>query len=173
MEEVAVKNNGKNTMYCGGFMIPPGETRILPSAVVPAHLKQPPAPVERREPSQDEAIKKTLALSVKDIAAMLPDLTLNALGDLEAAEESASHPRKTLLSAIQEERLRRAADNDLEEFRAQTRTMSAEELLTHAETVADNAVRLNIIQEQIGVVEASVARNNAVSQKGDGKPGSA
>jgi len=150
MNEVPVKNDGKTTRYVGGFAIPPGETRILPAASVPRHLHRAPTPVEPKE-APDTFVADTLDGTVDEIKAILPTITAEDLDVLETAEmDENGKNRKGVLNAIQEERLNRAANAELETFRSEVRTILTEdELLTLAEQFEADDARTGIIMEQM------------------------
>lgn len=154
MSEVPIKNSGRETLYVGGYMIPPGETRILPASIVPAHFKPgAAAPVQSSPaPTMEDVVANILRHSVKEISEMLPSLQTEDIDALETTESASEKPRKSLLTAFSEERLRRAAETDLEEFRAQVRTMNQDELLTHIDLVEDDPRKLEIIKEQLDVL---------------------
>lgn len=107
MNEIPVTNNGKNMLECGGHLIPPGETRILPAHHVPAHLR-PDAPAPAPEPKADPLLS-LLDETVGDIVASFAALSDEELARLEAAEE-AGKTRKSLMAAFAEETMRRAND---------------------------------------------------------------
>jgi len=105
MNDVPVTNNGTNTMYVGGYSIPPNETRFIPAHHVPAHLQ--PAPVAAVEPVKDTLLD-LLDENVKTIMQALPDLSDEDLGRLKAAEDDGK-TRKTVVNAIDGILMQRAA----------------------------------------------------------------
>lgn len=106
--KIPVHNPNDAPIYVGTSMILPGETRHFDvnDPQLPAHLR--PAPEAAPEEVAD-AMTELLKLGVKDIAAQLDLLNAGELDRLQALENAAEAPRKTLLSAISEEKLRRAA----------------------------------------------------------------
>ena len=106
--KVPVTNNKAAPIYVGAYMIPAGETRHFEEEDVPPHLR--PQPVVQpvvEEPKDPLAL--LAARPVKEIQAALPELKLEELerlGELEQLKGEAG--RKTLLSAIAEELLKRA-----------------------------------------------------------------
>lgn len=99
-----IENPGPNTLFVGGIMIPAGEGRE-----VETH-----EPVEANEsaqeqtPSLDEQLAEELKKPVKELIEGLGELTHEALERMEALEGEAKKPRTSLLSAIAEEKVRRA-----------------------------------------------------------------
>ncbi|MFP4615576.1 MAG: hypothetical protein ACLFRB_06840 [Thiohalorhabdus sp.] len=109
MADIPVHNPGKNPKHVRGYVIEPGETRILPEHMVPPRLRpggRKPAPAPEPEPEPDEVLQ-LLDSSVGDITPELPALSDSDLDRLEQAEQDGK-TRKTLMEAFQEERLRRA-----------------------------------------------------------------
>lgn len=106
--KIPVHNPNDAPIYVGTSMILPGETRHFDvnDPDLPAYLR--PAPEAAPEEAAD-AMAELLKLGVKDIAAEFDLLDAGELDRLEALENAAEPPRKTLLSAISEEKLRRAA----------------------------------------------------------------
>ena len=107
MDDIAVRNPGSTTMFVAGYMIPAGETRLLPAHLVPAHLRD--APPEPEPAPVVDLLVELLAGTVKDVAAALPGLDVDQLTELEALEALREAPRKGVLAAIAEELLKRAA----------------------------------------------------------------
>lgn len=107
-EKIPVHNSGAMPIYVAGQMIPPGETRHFDADMVPPEFR--PAPAAEAEQTEPE---DTLAkLSGEKLSVLMPilkdlaDAELERLGELEQAK--GDEARKTLLSAIAEETLRRA-----------------------------------------------------------------
>ena len=107
MDQIPVKNNGANALYVGGTCIPAGETRLLDAHRVPITLHPSPAPAEQAAPPVD-AVLALLDGNVRSIVAALPALSDADLARLAAAEQ-AGKTRSTLVEALGEEQLRRAA----------------------------------------------------------------
>ncbi|MDP3425478.1 MAG: hypothetical protein Q8S32_17190 [Burkholderiaceae bacterium] len=111
-KRITVHNPTAMALYVGSDMVPPYETRDFPESRVPPHLRpqDEPAPVAEAEP---DLIAELLALSVKDIVSSfdtLSDEDLVRLAELENAGEITA--RKSLLSAIAEAQLERAAKKE-------------------------------------------------------------
>lgn len=110
-EPVAVTNGGRTTLFVGGVMIPPGETRHFPPNQVPTNLREiqaaavpvPPA----APPAQEDNLLELLDKNTAEIAAKLPGLSSADLARLKAAED-AGKTRKGVMAALAEEELRRA-----------------------------------------------------------------
>lgn len=98
-----IENPGPNVMFAGGKMIPPGEGREIEVPDIQT------APLETG-PDPDAPLLEFLAGNVKAITEQLPgfsDAVLLRLTELESASETA---RKTLLSELRQEQMRRADD---------------------------------------------------------------
>lgn len=107
-KRIPVTNNTAMPLYVGSNLVPPGETRDFPESQVPPHLR-PAEEATPEEETQTDPLAELLAGSVKDIAEQIGDLSdedLARLGDLEQLKGDTA--RKTLLSAIAEETLKRA-----------------------------------------------------------------
>jgi|SRR5882672_2635160 len=114
MARIPVENTGKNIMYCGTEMIPPGETRHIEEFHVPLHLRPAPVVAEVKEEPKDE-LQDLFAKTAKEVIAAIPVLStedLKRLQDLENARMAKDKPavRTTVLEAIQADVLRRAEE---------------------------------------------------------------
>lgn len=105
MKTVHHTNETKNFMHVGGVTIPPGETREVDAALLPDHT--PEAPLTPDVPV--DPLVQLMASSVATITAALPSLSD---ADLTRADEleQAGVARKSMLTALSAEILRRAAD---------------------------------------------------------------
>lgn len=103
-----ITNDGPNTIYVGGRMIAPGEGRDIDERDLPPELREAPVVAVDVGPSLDDILGDVISQPVKDIAAVLGQLTHEALDRLAELEHEAKHPRKTLLEAIADEKIRRA-----------------------------------------------------------------
>lgn len=117
---IPVTNNTAMPIYVGSAMIPAGETRDFEENDVPLHLRPAPVLVAASDPSPEELaatakakreaeIAEIRAKSVKDAREHFSALSDEDLAMLEALEQAEDDPRKTLLEAITEEQLQRAA----------------------------------------------------------------
>lgn len=98
------ENKGRDPMYVGGQMIPPGEIRMVE---VP---NEDPAPVEQPlQASLADAVADLLKLSVARVTEQLGGLSLDALEMMEVLEGQAKQPRKSLQAALAAEKLARAS----------------------------------------------------------------
>lgn len=96
-------------LYVGSQVVPAGETRVFDHAALPPHMQTPrPTPAPESAP---DPVATLLEGTVKDIAAALPALGAYDLERLEQLERAGGN-RKGLLSAIDEEQLRRASSDD-------------------------------------------------------------
>lgn len=113
MPKKYIENDTDHVMYVGGKMIPPGEGREIDEAQLPAEHRDVPVPATE-EPESDgltEAdLLELLEGNVDQVTAALADLDAEALIHLSALEGERSHPRKTVMAAIEAERLKRAAE---------------------------------------------------------------
>lgn len=108
MDKVAVTNINAMPIYVGGQMIPAGETRHFDEDQVPENLR-PPKEEAEPEAAPMDPMQALAEGKVSDITAALPalnDADLEHLGEIEQAKGDAA--RKTLLSAIAEETIKRA-----------------------------------------------------------------
>jgi hypothetical protein len=98
-----IENTGNGPMFVGNTMIPPGEGKLVEV------LERAAAPVATapQGPNLVELTATLLALSVAQILPQLAGLTHEAL-DLAESQEAVGKHRKTLLEAIQAERIARA-----------------------------------------------------------------
>ncbi len=105
MDEVPITNTGDCVRYVAGVAIPPGETRLVSRALIPAPEQ------ESKDGALDNAssdpLHGLLEHSVKDIVGTFDDLDVEDLRRLEAAEREGAS-RVTLLQALSEEILKRA-----------------------------------------------------------------
>lgn len=107
-KKVSVTNSNAMPIYVGAQMIPAGETRHFDEDQVPENLR----PVPEEAAPIAAPLDGMQALSegkVSDITAALPSLSdadLERLGEIEQTKGDAA--RKTLLSAIAEETIKRA-----------------------------------------------------------------
>lgn len=104
-----IHNPGPNVMFVGGKMIQPGDGRDIDEIYLPPELRDPPAEEVKPEPSLDELLAEELKKSVAKLVLLLPEWKLEVLDRLVELEGSAAAPRKSLLTAIDAERLRRAS----------------------------------------------------------------
>lgn len=103
-----ISNDGPNAIYVGGKMIAPGEGRDIDERDLPPELRDAPVVVAEPAPSLDDDLQALRGESVHAIEAQLAGMTLEALERLGELEGEAKRPRKSLLEAISDERLRRA-----------------------------------------------------------------
>jgi hypothetical protein len=152
-KRIWVHNPTKTNLHVGADIVPPGETKDFPESRVPRHLrpveKKEEAPVEKTNPLAD-----LLKGSVKDIVPGLDALStadLEALGELEQLAEK---PRTTLLSAIAELLLNRAAQADM---LAKAAAFSDADL---AVALEDAKTDINVDPDYLTALEAEAAKRN-------------
>lgn len=108
-KRITVHNSTAMPIYVGSSMVPAGETRDFPESSVPPHLR----PAADEAPAVEDAVTDPVAdlqmMGLKDILPALADLSDDDLAQLEAIEQAQDAPRKTLTSAIAEEKLKRAS----------------------------------------------------------------
>jgi hypothetical protein len=107
-----ISNTSDRTMFVGGVMIAPGESRDVDAAYLPPEHQDdapPAAEPDSGQPDPDANLRELLKGTVKDLTAQLDDFsdeTLKRLAELEAETDT---PRSTLLGAITDLQLKRAA----------------------------------------------------------------
>ena len=106
-----IENTGTNVMYVGGKLIPPGEGREVDELLVPPELRDPaPLPAAAEvSPNVAELVAELLRGNVKSIKAQIEGLSGEALDLVTTIEGGAEAPRKTVLEAVEAERIRRAS----------------------------------------------------------------
>lgn len=164
MNQVPITNHGATLMFVGNVAIPPGETRIFEAADLPPHLRPEKAPAPLPAEPEDRLLE-LLDGNVSDIVAaiaergadgtpMLSDDELIRLGEAEANGKT----RKSLMKALNEERVQRANESqdreDLAVFAESLKDMDAEQLdelaKTHQEDPAKAAaVALQQVSNQV------------------------
>lgn len=107
-----IENNGPNTIYVGGKLIAPGESRDIDERDLPPEMQGPAVAIleETAAPSLDDLVNELREKSVPVITAELPGLTQETLDRLNELETGDPIPRTTLLTALGNEHLRRAND---------------------------------------------------------------
>lgn len=109
---IGIENKTESPMYLAGTMIPAGETRHFEAESLPAEYREgEPGPQSGAAPDvvPPDDVAALLAGSVRDVvagAAALSDADVDRLIELE---EAAAKPRKSLLTALAEMQLARAA----------------------------------------------------------------
>ena len=106
--KIPVHNPNDHPIYVGTSMILPGETRHFDKHEVPRHL-WPKDDSESAAAEPADLIADLLKLTVREVAEAFADLSGEDLDRLKSLENASPSPRKTLLSALTEERLKRAA----------------------------------------------------------------
>lgn len=106
-----IENTGRNVMFVGGKLIPPGEGREVDELLLPPELQDSPVVVAATaDPSVAQRVAELLKGNVKTVVAELVALTGEALDLVETIEGGADAPRKGVLAAVKAERLRRASE---------------------------------------------------------------
>ena len=112
MPKKYVPNPSDRTIFVGGVMIPPGEGREVDSAFLPPeHQDDAPAPEAPAsgQTDPDANLRELLKGTVKDIGAQLEGFSAETLKRLAELEGESETPRSTLLGAITDLQLKRAA----------------------------------------------------------------
>lgn len=152
-KRIWIHNPHTTPMRVGSDIVPPGETKDFPESRVPSHLR--PAEKKEEEPvAKTDPLAELLKGSVKDVTAALTGLATADIERLGELEQLADQPRKTLLSAISEEILNRAADEQLAAIAA----MSDEVL---AAAIAEAGTDININPDYLMALEAESAKRKA------------
>lgn len=144
---MTIENPGASPLHVAGIVVLPGETRILPLALLPPHLhpKAAEIPTMAADPLAD-----LLALGVAKVCDALPALDEGLLEQLEAAEAAGAKPRKGVLDAIVKEKLRRASLlKQLEEFNRAVGTMDDRALAAYRENVTGHPEMLAAVDAEI------------------------
>lgn len=122
-----IENTGRDVMFVGGKLIPPGEGRHIEVATSAPELSEAPAALVAEEgPSLAQLVAEMLKGNVKSVVAQLPELTGEALDLVLTIENADPTPRKSLLDAVAAEQIRRA-NVRLEEEKAQAEFEAAVE----------------------------------------------
>jgi len=134
-------NTTGHIVHIGTKTLFPNETREVDPRQIPNELRDPPAPAAAA-PAATEAFSVTefLAGSVANIAAQLPALDVPTLDLVHDIEQANPKPRKGVIAAIAEERLRRASEpelSELEQFAIDLRELDDAELAEQAELYTD------------------------------------
>lgn len=116
--KIPVTNSTAGTIWVGGQMIPPGETRHFEEHQVPRHFRPAPKkPKSEENAGEDPAAIRTRELTqvlnanVTAVRDYLPKLSDADIEELAALEE-AGKQRKGVLEALAEEALNRASKKD-------------------------------------------------------------
>lgn len=153
-DKIPVKNNTQQTMFIGGVMIPPDETRHPAAHHVPEHLRPRPVAAVEPAPTADEVLLDLLDHRIAEIVEALPALDDDEVDALERAEQ-AGKTRSGLMKAFHEEKLRRANRRvDLDNYTGQLAALDLEELRMEREAVEDDADKSRIVDEMIRAHEA-------------------
>ncbi len=155
-----VENPGTSPMYVGNTMIPPGEGKLVD---VPQRAAAPVA-AQPQGPNLAELTAALLAKPVAEILLDLPTLTNEAL-DLAESQEGAGKKRKTLIAAIQAERITRADERLQAEQAAQ-----AEQALLAARLALSNLPATATKEEReaaLALVDEAQAKVDALAPQED------
>lgn len=109
-DQIPIENTGSVDKNVAGRRIPPGEVRFFKRSELPAHIKkslEPSTAEPAEKPDNDAHLRELLEGSVKAVTAELHTLTDSELEKL-AVIEGMDKARTTLLTAVNEEQLRRA-----------------------------------------------------------------
>lgn len=140
-----IHNPGKNIMFVGGKMIPPGEGKDIDEALLPPEHRDAPAEEAPRTPSLDEALAEELKKPVAELIEGLGRLTQEALERMGTLEGEAKKPRKSLLEAIGAEKVKRADEALQKERLAEGLKRPVEELIAALDSLT--VAELDIVAE--------------------------
>lgn len=146
MAKVPKFNKGPTVMHVGPISIPPGGCRLVEDTDLPDY-KAARAP----SPPVVDAVLALLDLSIKKMQPKLDDLAPADLDRLEKAERNGK-TRQGVIEAIEEVRLRRAAEAAADQRQAELLALSSEELAQLAKDTDDDALRSQI-EEILGARE--------------------
>lgn len=118
MSQKPITNDKRSPLYVAGVCIQPGETRLFEESDLPPHLRNP-APARPPADAGPDPRAEILKLSVSDFAEHIAsrdgdDAYVVAEEDLEylRGAEASGKARKGIFATIDEEILRRAAEDD-------------------------------------------------------------
>lgn len=154
---IPIENRGASPLHIAGFVILPGETRILSEDLVPAHLR----PKAQEEPViVTDALLDFVARSVGEIVKAIPDMPEDFMNRLHGVESGGLKPRKGVLDAIVKEKLRRADVREkLHEFDLAVAKMDDAALRAYRENVAAHP-------ELVAAVDAELGRRAGAHETG-------
>lgn len=112
MPKKTLSNDTDRTIFVGGVMIAPGESREVDTAYLPPEHQDDAPAVETAAPSgpdPDANLRELLQGTVKDLTAQLEEFSDETLKRLAELEGESDTPRSTLLGAITDLQLKRAA----------------------------------------------------------------
>lgn len=152
-KRIWIHNPNKTPMRVGSDIVPPGETKDFPESRVPRHLR--PAEKKEEQPAaKTDPLAELLKGSVKDVTAALAGLATADIERLGELEQLAEKPRTTLLSAIGELLLNRAAQADV---LAKIAELSDEALIEELATAQSES---GADPEYLAALEAEAAKRN-------------
>lgn len=154
-----ITNNGTDTIYVGGKMIPPGEGRDIDESLLPAEHQDPPVEKAPPAPNLDELVTAELGKPVKEVIDGLGGLTQEALERMETLESEAKKPRKSLLEAIAAEKVQRA---DAAMQAAELERLATAELAKTAEDLIAGLDQLDdLTLDRMGALESAAEQPRA------------
>lgn len=103
----SIRNDGGDTLFIAGRMIPAGEEVWFEDDQLPPELRAAPL-AEAPGAAAGDQVALLLDLSIGALARLLPGVTDDELDRLEAGERKREKPRSGALAEIIAERLRRA-----------------------------------------------------------------
>ena len=104
-----IHNPTADLMMVGGVLIQPGEGREVDEQFLPPEHRPEPVSEEAAAPAPDANLVELLAGPVKAIVPQLPEFGDDTLKALANLEQASNKPRKSLVSAIDQLLLDRAA----------------------------------------------------------------
>lgn len=148
--EVPVHNSGKHIMYVGGRAIPPGETRHIHHSLIPGHTGHSEEAAEAK-PEEPKGIADLVTGKVSEIKEAVPNLSDEDLQALQEAEKAGAQ-RKGVFTAIEEERLKRAAnphEREAAEVQNMLPDLDDDELQQLLQDHADDDGVRSLVQDEI------------------------
>lgn len=143
-------NDTDKIVHIGNCTIWPGQTREVEETLIPGFVQES-SGEEEQDTALEDALVALLDGSVAEIREALPGLPgehLDLLETLEASDNGGKG-RKGVAEAIAEERLRRAAQAELDAFRDSLAGLDEEALLAKLDEVGGDIERQEIVQQAI------------------------
>jgi hypothetical protein len=151
---IPIENKTNTPKYVGGFLILPGETRLLDSSLLPSHLR--PAPERAPAAPEADAASELSAKSIAEIREAVAGLTSGQMDKLVALEAAKEKPRSGVADAVTREKLRRAeAAAKLEDFNRAVAAMDGTQLRAYRENVAAHPELIAAVDEALAALDAN------------------
>ena len=150
-----IVNEESFARYIGGKLLQPGEGREFDDATVPPEHKGDEAPTAEVVPDADAQLREDLKQSVRVLLATLQDVAPEVLDRMAALESATETPRKSLLTGIDVEKLRRASVAVEQEQAAAREREEFAVLQSHADRLYQKQLAELTEEERTAVQEAA------------------